>query len=123
MEHIKIKAEYDYDYQYDVMNIGMIDKYDYKETLELDKGVFLDFDKNNIPVNLEIIDASKIIKLDKNNLNKAKIKMTISVKNGLISVKVIFGFKLHNKLVSESIVKNIANNYNIPEMEANIATI
>jgi uncharacterized protein YuzE len=55
------------------------DDYEYKESVELDERIILDFDKNDISVALEILDASKIFDVpDKQYLsNKESVNMSI----------------------------------------------
>lgn len=42
-----IDIESMYDYHFDVFGIKVKDDYDYKESVELEEGIILDFDKND----------------------------------------------------------------------------
>ncbi|WP_405265027.1 DUF2283 domain-containing protein [Methanobrevibacter sp.] len=68
MEIKEYNAEYTYDSNLDVINIEVKHDIPHKETIELEFGVFLDFNQNDLPINIEIISASKIINADKKNL-------------------------------------------------------
>jgi uncharacterized protein YuzE len=110
----------DYDYKVDAIDIDVIGDYNYKETVELGNGVYLDFDENNIPVALEILSASKILNIDKKNLINPEIHMIITINNDLIRVEVEFIYIIHNKKISESMTNKVANNYNIPSIETTL---
>jgi len=56
-----LEIESMYDYHSDVLGIKIADDYDYEESTELEEGIILDFDVNGIPVDLEILDASKVL--------------------------------------------------------------
>ena len=59
------EAEYTYDYDIDVLNIEINRQYTHEKSVDLAFGVFLDFDEELLPVNLEIVSASKIIGMKK----------------------------------------------------------
>ena len=61
MEIKEYDAEYTYDSNLDVVNIEVNQDIPHKETIELEFGVFMDFNQNDLPINLEIISASKLI--------------------------------------------------------------
>ena len=46
----EFEAEYTYDYNLDVVNVEIKDEYVHEKSIELDFGVFLDFDENGIPL-------------------------------------------------------------------------
>ncbi|MBR0271784.1 MAG: DUF2283 domain-containing protein [Methanobrevibacter sp.] len=114
---VKKNVCYSYDNELDVAVITVNEDYKYKESIRLDFGVYLDIDINNHPVSLEIVDISKILNVNKDKLNNPKIITNILIKNGLIKVSVLFNFKN----VEEKYVKNIANDFNIPEGETILA--
>ena len=53
-------------------------------------GVFLDFDENNCPVNLEILSASKRIGIDKKFLINPNGNVSILINSDLITLGVYF---------------------------------
>ena len=64
------EVDYRYDYAYDVLAIKVTRPFKYDKTVEMDEGVLLDFDEQNVPVSLEILDASKRLNVPKYSLKK-----------------------------------------------------
>ena len=90
MEIEQYDAEYNYNNELDIVNIKVKKEYDYKESVDFNTGVFLDFDKNNLPVNLEIISASKRINVRKEFLKNPDGNVTISISSDIIKLDVYF---------------------------------
>ena len=86
----QLDAEYDYDFDLDIVNIKVKQDYVYDESVDLDDGVFLDFDNKHFPVNLEIISISKRLNVDKEFLVNQCGNVTILVNDDLIELNVIF---------------------------------
>ena len=86
----QLKAEYTYEYYLDIVNIKAKKDYTYRESIDFDVGVFLDFDVNDFPVNLEILDASKRMNVDKKFLINPNGNVNININSELIELKVIF---------------------------------
>jgi len=114
--------EYNYDYKYDLIDIHKKGKFNHGKTIELDNGVYLDFDENNVPFALEFISASKILDTEKRNLTSPGINVAILVTDDMIHVEAIFEYKIHEKPADVSIKKDIINDYNIPKMETALST-
>ncbi|WP_405295784.1 DUF2283 domain-containing protein [Methanobrevibacter sp.] len=112
-----------YDYTYDVLAIKVTRPFEYDKTVEMDEGVLLDFDVDNVPVSLEILDASKRLNVPKYSLkNLIDFKMRVSVDDKSICVCANFKVILHNKEQSP-ILESFTRNYsNIPSMETEFAT-
>ena len=73
-----LQIESIYDRHFDVLGIRVVDDYTYNRSIELQEGIILDFDENNVPVALEILDASKLLKLpNKHYLTNITISMHI----------------------------------------------
>ena len=90
MEINQLEAEYTYEQDLDIVNIKVKKEYTYRESIDFDAGVFLDFDENDFPVNLEIIDASKRMNIDKEFLIKPSGNVNIHIYSNLIELKVQF---------------------------------
>ena len=86
----QLDAEYTYDMDLDIVNIKVKKDYVYRESVDLDGGVFLDFDVNDFPVNLEILSASKRLNIDKNLLLNPNGEVIIIVDSDLIKLEVNF---------------------------------
>lgn len=116
--HIKeYEAEYTYNYDLDVVNIEIKEEYVHKKSIDLAFGVFLDFDENYLPVNLEIVSASKILNIKKDCLINPDGNVTITV--GKEVVKVNVDFKFENE--TESIRLNALNDFACPISETVLA--
>ena len=117
------EVDYRYDYTYDVLAIKVTRPFEYEKTVEMDEGVLLDFDVDNIPVSLEILDASKRLNVPKYSLkNLIDFKMSVSVNDKSICICANFKVMLHNKEQSP-ILESFTSNYsNIPSMETEFAT-
>ena len=90
MEFNNLNAKYEYNYDLDIVNIKVKKDYIYEESVDLETGVFLDFDKNYFPVNLEILSVSKRLNVDKEFLINPEGNVTIVVDCDLIELDVIF---------------------------------
>lgn len=63
------KVIYRYDILSDVLGIKVNRNFQYDETIEIEDGILLDFDVDDIPVSFEILDASKRFDLPKKSLD------------------------------------------------------
>ncbi len=90
VEFNNLNAKYEYNYDLDIVNIKVKKDYIYEESVDLETGVFLDFDKNYFPVNLEILSVSKRLNVDKEFLINPEGNVTIVVDCDLIKLDVIF---------------------------------
>ena len=52
-----------YEHYFDTLAIRAMKHYKYKESIELEERIILDFDENNISITLEILTASKVLKI------------------------------------------------------------
>jgi uncharacterized protein YuzE len=117
------EVEYMYDKTSDILGIKVTRDFIYSETIELDEGLLLDFDENNIPTALEIHDASKRLNVPKNSLNELLFfHMMVIVDAKSININAIFGILVHEKENQQELESFTSNNYNIPNIEANLVT-
>jgi uncharacterized protein YuzE len=112
------EAKYSYDYDLDIVNISIEKEYEYNGSIELEFGVFLDFDENDIPVNLEIISASKIMEIEKECLKNPNGTVIITIED-VIKVEVVFEFEDNHKTLQ---LKSL-NEVSIPKSKINFALI
>ena len=117
------EVEYMYDESADILGIKVTRDFTYQETIELDEGLLLDFDEDNVPTALEIHDASKRLNVPKNSLNELVFfNMKVIVDEKSISINAIFGILIQSKENKQELESFTSNNYNIPNMEANLVT-
>ncbi|WP_462316370.1 hypothetical protein [Methanobrevibacter sp.] len=119
MDIKEFEAEYTYDYNLDVANIEIKQDYTHGKTIDLAFGVFLDFDEKFLPVNLEIVSASKIVGIEKDCLVEPNGNVNIIIGNDLIKVEVTFEFENEN----ECIQLTALNDYGFPISQTNFAII
>lgn len=113
--------KYMYDYSSDVFGVKVKNDFIYHETVELEDGVLLDFDKNNVPVSLEIMDASKRFNIPKSSLNDLKFfNMTVVVDNKFITINVVIGVLVHNNENKQILESFTVNKYGIPNITADL---
>lgn len=86
----QLDAEYTYGFDLDIVNIQVKQEYVYRESIDLDAGVFLDFDENDFPVNLEILSASKRLDIEKELLINPRGNVKIVISSDLIDLDVNF---------------------------------
>ena len=96
--------KYMYDYSSDVLGVKVKNDFIYHETVELEDGVLLDFDKNDVPVSLEIMDASKRFNIPKSSLNDLKF----------------FNMTVHNNENKQILESFTVNKYGIPNITADL---
>ena len=73
------KLNYVYDYEYDLMDITVDESFGYDKSIDITNGIILDLDVNGFPAVLEIISASKILGIDKQNLISPNIDLAIII--------------------------------------------
>jgi uncharacterized protein YuzE len=112
----------DYDYQNDSLFLYVSHDNEYKESIELGENIILDFDKHYVPIALEILDASKVLGIEKFILNKGfKLNMEIGINEVSISIKALFKVFKHQKLIDAPVNATTTNDINIPTMQTSFA--
>jgi uncharacterized protein YuzE len=118
-----LKIESMYDHHFDVLGIRVKDDYNYEKSIELEEGIILDFDDNNIPVALEILDASKVLKIpEKHYLRNRRIRMKILINKEVIALHLKVAVTIHNKKETLPLDFSTINNINAPAMNKELAT-
>ncbi len=123
MDNNSFELDYSYDSSCDVLVVKVKRDFTYAKTVEMDVGVLLDFDINNLPISLEILDASKIFKVPKCSLNNpSSFNMKVCVNEDSIKIDVIMEVVIdyhHENTKLDSLVNNYAN---IPSMETTLSS-
>ncbi len=113
----KFDLEYSYDSEVDSIHIRITDKYEYKESLELEDGIILDFSTEGIPVSLEILDISDLFSVDKECFeNIENINISIDITNFRISLNFLIEVLIKNEIVNRPFSTIAKNDIHIPEM-------
>ena len=111
------KLDYVYDFDYDLMDITIDDSFKYKKSIEIANGIILDLDEHDFPAAIEIISASKILGIDKQNLKSPNIDLSIIISDELICIQIKFTYLVFEQEQDVCFKQNLANNYGIPAME------
>lgn len=113
------EVEHKYDVEVDALFINVKRDYKYDTSIELDNDVILDFDINGVPVALEILNASNVLKTPKYSLNNIHtIKMHVEIDEKSIGLKASLGVNIHNKELMQSVNSFTSNDTGIPCIEA-----
>ena len=103
--------KYMYDYSSDVLGVKVKNDFIYHETVELE----------DVPVSLEIMDASKRFNIPKSSLNDLKFfNMTVVVDNKFITINVVIGVLIHNNENKQILESFTVNKYGIPNITADL---
>ena len=114
--------KYMYDYSSDVLGVKVKNDFIYHVISYFIKNANkFDFDKNNVPVSLEIMDASKRFNIPKSSLNDLKFfNMTVVVDNKFITINVVIGVLIHNNENKQILESFTVNKYGIPNITADL---
>lgn len=113
----------DYDYQSDSLILHITEDYEYKKSVRLEEDIILDFDKNDVPVALELLNASKTLNVKKSSLiQPVSLKMNIGVAEDIIKLDATFSFLIHQKKIPKSLNWQTCNDVNLTANEASFAT-
>jgi len=112
----------DYDYLNDSLFLYVKHEHDYKASMELGNNIILDFDTEYVPVALEILDASKVLGIDKFALKRDfGLDMQIGINQDSITISATFKVFKHQKLINAPVNATIPNNMNLPDMQSSFA--
>ncbi len=104
-----------YDISSDILGIKVNYDFSYEQTVEMGENLFLDFDVNNVPVSLEILDASKRFNLPKECLkNIICFNIDICVDEKSISIDAKIGVLMDNVRNDQFFKSFISNRGNFP---------
>ena len=115
------EVEYEYDIDADAIFINKQIDYKYKHSVELNNNVIIDFDENNKPVAIEILNASTELEADKFSLKRMKglgITIVITKDNICVDVKIIV--EVRNRKTELILHPSISNDMGIPEVVAEL---
>ena len=118
------ESDYKYDNTYDVLAIKVKRPYNYSKTVEMEEGVLLDFDSQNIPVAIEILDASERFNVPKYSLKDLIcFNMNVSINPKSININMKVGVIIHNEEQSHCIDMFTTNFTSIPSLETELVTV
>lgn len=114
--------EQDYDYQGDSLLLFVDQNYKHKKSVRLTDDVILDFNDKDVPVALELLNASKILNVKKAALTlPIGLDMHIYVACDCIKLEAEILVTIHEKQVQLPLIKETANTANLMANEAHFA--
>ena len=116
-----------YDSDADILGIKVNHDFTYGETIEKDDDEIddnTDFDIDNVPISLEVLDASKRFNLPKKSLNNIVcFKMDVCIDEKSISINAMVGVLINN-VENEQFLKSHTSNYsNLPNTSVKLALV
>lgn len=113
----------DYDYLTDSLFLYSDEEYRYKKSVRITDDLILDFDQDDVPVALELLNASKILHVKKSSLNEpVGLDMQIRVGEDTIKLEGIFLISIHKNEIPKSLNKETPNRTNLTASGAHFAT-
>jgi uncharacterized protein YuzE len=116
-----------YDHHFDTLGFKIKEDYKYKRTVELGSDILLDFSDDGTPVALEILEASKVLKVDKQYLahpdKNLSLNMNININKKVINLECDFKIKFRGGEKKQPITVFTVNNDGLPVMQADLATV
>ena len=111
--------EQDYDYRGDSLLLYVDEEYNHKKSIRLTDDVILDFDDKDVPVALELLNASKLLNVKKSTLTQPiGLDMHIWVGEDIIKLEAKIFVSIHKKQVPMPLVEETANSANLMANEA-----
>jgi uncharacterized protein YuzE len=125
-ENVKSKdkifeVEYFYNESIDTLGIKVKRDFQYGQTVEMDEGILLDFDIDNVPTALELLNASEKLSVPKESFEKMHcFNMKVCVDKDSILMCAIFGFMIPNKDDEYELNYFIENNFDFVPTETEL---
>ena len=114
---IEMKFHYIYDWSLDLLNFSCVEPFKFKRSIEIDEGIFLDFDENGLPVALELIGASKILHVQSKRLIDSDFKVHIQISKSLTKIEIKVSFSIKLEQLEFAVKKEISNDYLLPALD------
>ena len=107
------EVDKNYDYSLDICTITVKDDFNFGKSLEIEDGVILDLDENNIPISIEILDISLRLGIEKSEIKSSDVSMKILCSEDILEITIDFYYKEFNQTFNSK----IANKFSIPSMQ------
>ncbi|MCL2115539.1 MAG: DUF2283 domain-containing protein [Methanobrevibacter sp.] len=92
------KLVFDFDYENDILFFYSEKDYGYEFSVFLSESIVMDFNKNKVPIGLEIFNASKLFKTKKHFLKTIyEGSLEILISKEKIKSNLTLSIKIHNK--------------------------
>lgn len=118
-----VEIKYTYDPIADALSIHVVDDAEYDKTISFNNNILLDFDKNDRPVALEILDARKLLNVNIRSLKRiVSIDLQVEVNDKEIIVKCNLQVPIDGGNQLRSNDYTIDNYMNLPPMKIELVT-
>ena len=111
------EVDKNYDYSLDICTITVKDDFNFGKSLEIEDGVILDLDENNIPISIEILDISLRLGIEKSEIKSSDVSMKILCSEDILEITIDFYYKIEEKEFNQTFDSKIVNKFNIPSMQ------
>ena len=113
--------EQDYDFVGDSLFFNINQDYEFKRSIRLTDDIILDFNDEDVPVALELLNASKIFNVEKSSLTKP-VGLDMSIYIGdKIKLEAKFFVLIRNNETAKPLIEEVLNNANLTASEAHFA--
>ncbi len=123
-DNMKVKhftMEQDYDFVGDSLFFNINQDYEFKRSIRLTDDIILDFNDEDVPVALELLNASKIFNVEKSSLTKP-VGLDMSIYIGdKIKLEAKFFVLIRNNETAKPLIEEVLNNANLTASEAHFA--
>ena len=113
----EFKVTTEYEESLDIYTITVDEVFEFGKSLEVEDGVILDFDKNNIPISIEILDISKRLDIEKKEVASSTIDMKIVCTGELLEISIVFVYMVHDEKFEKTIDSKLINTFEVPQIE------
>lgn len=119
----RFTMEHDYDVIGDSLFFYVEEDYEYKRSVRLTDDIILDFDIDDVPVALELLNASKILKVNKFSLKgPVGLDMNICIGEDSIKLDAKLRILIHNKKTLKPLIEETVNSTNLSSTQVHFAT-
>lgn len=111
----------DYDYQEDILYFHLGENSNYESSKNLNKNILIDFNKNNLPIGVEIFNASEILGTKKLYLKQIEQGiMKIKINKESINLNLNLIIVIHQRKTNLPVNITTDNNYQLPNTQTEV---
>lgn len=108
----------------DNLNIHILGKYECYQSIEIDENLLIDFNQENVPVSIQLNNASQLLEVNKQSLKKiSTIRIEIITTPEFINLYVNLVLKVKKEDVEKTLESSAANMYEIPANENSFTSL
>lgn len=112
-----VKFSYIYDFAFDLIDFACEREFKFKRSVNLGEGMFLDFDEKDMPVALELIGASKILRVHGKHLIDPNLNVHIEITRNLIKIEIKLKYSINQRQFDVNFKNEVSNDWLLPSIE------